>query len=306
MTQVGQTRFDPIPIGEVAKPPFVQLPDSLTLFTRRAQRLRSLAERHELGAYLTFHRRLERRPAPSSSRPTSLPAAAGRGYCPRPDSSKCRRLTGRVSCAMPRSMRCGTASLAALGAIDMPDGARRAMERVRAADAATQDAMVAAVLDDMIPAAALAEHALVAAVTQVHYARLAAQLDPKTLVPVGEGICPAAGRHRYAAWLLGGAARKTRGSALAHCAARCGIIRASNARYVARPRASPFKRLPADRERSRPKPATPAVITSRYCSSMPIACSIRSPMTSRHWLSTFLLGRSKYRRGGVNPFLLGY
>ena len=54
MTQVGQTQFDPIPIGEVAKPPFVQLPDPLTLFSRRAQRLRSLAERHELRAYLTF------------------------------------------------------------------------------------------------------------------------------------------------------------------------------------------------------------------------------------------------------------
>jgi FdhE protein len=41
MTQVGAPRHDPIPIGEVAKPPFARLPDPLTMFARRGQRLKA-------------------------------------------------------------------------------------------------------------------------------------------------------------------------------------------------------------------------------------------------------------------------
>src|SRR5690606_21052538 len=37
------------------------------------------------------------------------------------------------------------------------------------------------------------EHAFVAATLQVHFARLAAQLDPATLKPVGDGACPVCG-----------------------------------------------------------------------------------------------------------------
>ena len=54
MTQVGPSNYDPIPIGEVAKPPFARLPDPLTMFVRRAKRLRVLADGHELHAYLKF------------------------------------------------------------------------------------------------------------------------------------------------------------------------------------------------------------------------------------------------------------
>ena len=54
MTQVGTTKHDPIPIGEVAKPPFARSPDPLAMFARRAERLRVLANGHELRTYLMF------------------------------------------------------------------------------------------------------------------------------------------------------------------------------------------------------------------------------------------------------------
>jgi len=54
MSDVGDIHPDPNIIGTIAKPPFVQLPDPLRIFTKRAERLRSLAAGHELGAYLHF------------------------------------------------------------------------------------------------------------------------------------------------------------------------------------------------------------------------------------------------------------
>src|ERR1700678_3427333 len=54
MTQAGAPTHDPIPIGEIAKPPFARLPDPLAMFTRRAVRLKALASNHQLSSYLLF------------------------------------------------------------------------------------------------------------------------------------------------------------------------------------------------------------------------------------------------------------
>ncbi len=59
----------PIPIGEVATPPFVRLPDPATLFGTRAQRFRALARDHELAALSALPRRPRRGPAPHPGRP---------------------------------------------------------------------------------------------------------------------------------------------------------------------------------------------------------------------------------------------
>src|SRR5262245_13211675 len=54
MSQVGAPKHDPIPIGEIAAPPFARVPDPLTMFAVRAGRLRTLAAGHELRPYLTL------------------------------------------------------------------------------------------------------------------------------------------------------------------------------------------------------------------------------------------------------------
>src|SRR5262245_65850905 len=54
MSKVGEIQPDPNIIGHIAKPPFVQLPDPLRIFTKRTERLRSLVAGHDLAAYLYF------------------------------------------------------------------------------------------------------------------------------------------------------------------------------------------------------------------------------------------------------------
>jgi FdhE protein len=77
--------------------------------------------------------------------------------------------------------------------MNLPPQAAAARERVKSMDAALREEMVHNVLAEAIPVETLAEHVFVAAALQVHFARLAARLDPKTLVSVGDGLCPSCG-----------------------------------------------------------------------------------------------------------------
>jgi FdhE protein len=305
MTQVGQTQFDPIPIGEVAKPSFVQLPDPLTLFSRRAQRLRSLAERHELRAFLTFiadlsdiqHRLCAVLPHPEPP-PAAEIARARQFKMPPLDRSRFSR-----DAAFDELWE---SFAAAVGSIAMPQGARLAKERVISADAVTQAAMVAAVLNDTIPAAALAEHALVAVVAQVHFARLAAQLDPKTLVPVGDGACPVCGAPPLCSMVVGwSGAPNTRFCACSLCGTLWNYPRIK-CTLCGSTEGIAFQEIAGG---SGTVKAETCDACGRYVKVLqqhahrsldPVADDIATLALD------LLLGQSKYRRGGVNPFLLGY
>src|SRR5262249_18549146 len=80
-----------------------------------------------------------------------------------------------------------------IGRCELTPAAHAAFQRVGDAAAAALGAMMAWVLADSIPAESLAEHVFVAAALQVHFARLAAQLDARELVAVGDGVCPVCG-----------------------------------------------------------------------------------------------------------------
>lgn len=179
-------------IGEVANPAFVRLPEPLTLFRGRAERFRYLAQSHDLKPYLLFlagiadaqHRAQEGLPAPAlpesdalnRAREFGMPALDRARFAPDPTFE---RTLERV--------------LAAAAEIEMPDEAKAALDRVRAAEPAARAEMARSVLDYAIPMESLAEHLFVAAALQVHFARLAAGLDAKALVPVGDGACPVCG-----------------------------------------------------------------------------------------------------------------
>src|SRR5215475_11167280 len=194
MTQVGAPRHDPIPIGDVATPPFVRLPDPATLFAQRAQRLRALAPGHELKSYLLLLADL---------------------------------------CAVQHAIQDG------LAAAELPD--RDALARAReygmppldrsrftsdAAYAGDRAEMMRAVLADSIPVEAIAEHAFVTAALQVHFARLATQLDAKSLVPVGDGVCPTCGGPPVCSMVVGWqGAHGTRFCACALCGTLWNYVR---------------------------------------------------------------------------------
>src|SRR5207302_7977837 len=88
-------------------------------------------------------------------------------------------------------------------AIDMPDAAKAALARVGAARLSKRYEMAQSVLATAIPFEEFAEHGFVAAALQLHFARLAAGLDPASLVPVGDGACPACGGPPVSTMIVG-------------------------------------------------------------------------------------------------------
>jgi FdhE protein len=172
------------------------------MFARRAERLRVLADGHELQSYLIFladvcdaqHR--SQSGLPDAELPDADAIARARQFkMPPLDRSRFTR-DAAFDAVWERL-------IAMADRIAMPQGARIALDRVLAADPAVAAAMVGAVLENAIPAEALAEHVFVAAALQVHFARLAAQLDAKALVPVGEGACPACGGPPVSSMVVG-------------------------------------------------------------------------------------------------------
>jgi FdhE protein len=189
--QITPAGSDPTAIGEVSAPPFTRLPDPKKLFCGRAQRLTVLADGHQLAPYLRF-----------------LADLAGMQHdiqdgLPEPKLPGLEALQRARTFAMPpldRNMpEFGAAAttldrlVSAASSIEKPAIAAKALDRLKQATRPERDTAMRNVLADAIPMEALAEHVYVAAALQVHFARLAALLDPSRLVPVGEGACPACG-----------------------------------------------------------------------------------------------------------------
>jgi FdhE protein len=207
-------------IGEVAAPPFVRLPDPTKLFVDRTLRLRALAAGSGIGPYLRFLSDLN-----------ELQYRIQDGL-PEPDMPDGEALTRAHTHAMPPLDRTGFVPDAALEVtlaalfdaaadIEKPASAGEALARVRSAGRAARDAMLRDVLADSIPTEALAEHVYVAAALQVHFARLAARLDPHALVPVGDGVCPNCGGPPASTMVVGW--RGAYGSRFCACAL-CGTL----------------------------------------------------------------------------------
>jgi FdhE protein len=192
MSGADTTAPDPSIISNIPTPPFARPPDPDRLFTARAARFAALAEGHDLAPYLRFLAGL------------CAAQAAIQDGLPEPDAVAPEVLERAQQHKMPPLDRGGFAPDAAFIAtlerlidaavrLEMPEPARAALQRVIAADGAARETMIQNVLAEAIPVEALAEHIFVAAALQVHFARLAARLDAKRLQPVGEGVCPCCG-----------------------------------------------------------------------------------------------------------------
>jgi FdhE protein len=305
MSKAGAPRHDPIPIGEIAAPPFVRLPDPLTLFATRSLRFRTLAEGHQLGPYLLFlaalsecqHRIQKDLPAPE------LPAANARALAREHAIPPLDRNRFTADAALDATM---DRLLPLAATIDMPDTAREALDRVLGADATARDAMVRAVLGDSIPVETLADHVYVAAALQVHFARLAARLDGDALVRVGNGACPACGGAPVASAIVGWqGAHGTRFCSCSLCATQWHVVRikcvlCDSTAGIA------YEELDGG-------PETVKAETCESCHGyVKILHQHKNPQLEpvADDIATLgldlLLREAGYRRGAVNPFLLGY
>jgi FdhE protein len=214
-----------VPIGEVAAPPFVRLPDPISLFAERTQRLRVLARGHELSAYLLFLASLteaQYRIQDDLPPPETLDALAReRAHSFAMPPLDRNRVTPDAAFAVTLQNL-----LSLVRTIEMPPEASAALARVIALDAPGREAVLRTLLTCSVPAEALAEHVFVAAALQVHFARLATDLDAKRLVPVGEGACPACGCPPVSSLVVGWqGAHGTRFCACALCGTLWNVVR---------------------------------------------------------------------------------
>lgn len=193
---------DPSVIGGVKKAPFVRLPDPAALFARRATRLRTLAGNANLAPYLEFLAAIcdaQNAILPDLADPT-LPAAELVARARQFDIPPIDRAAFKPDATMHETCSRLFEELAKIG---KPEASQAALARLRALDGPSRDRLIAAVLQDCIPADALAEHIFVAAALQVHFARLASRLDGGALVPVGVGVCPICGGRPVASLIVG-------------------------------------------------------------------------------------------------------
>jgi FdhE protein len=202
MSGSGEIEPDPSVIGTIAKPPFVQLPDPQRMLEKRMERFRVAARGRPLEGYLGFLADL------TAAQLQTLPDL------PQPQMPPAEVIARANQHAMPPLDRAGFEPdaafdatlqrlLLAADAIDMPTAAREALERLKQADCAARKLMAGNVLADAIPVEALAEHVFVAAALQVHFARMAARLDKSGLVPVGDGACPCCGAPPVSSLIVG-------------------------------------------------------------------------------------------------------
>ena len=214
----------PMNVGEVADPPFAVLPDPGRLFAARAARFEALAPGHHLQPYLELLGRLSRAQhrVVSLLPPAKLPAEG--------------RLATALANAMPPisigQVELDTVADAAFtGIVGLLDPAGNeataaAIATCKATTAEQRRAIMQAVLLDEIPADAIAAHVLAAAALQVHFARLAAQLDAKSLQRVADGACPACGGAPVASMVVGWeGAHGTRFCACSICATQWHAVR---------------------------------------------------------------------------------
>jgi FdhE protein len=152
----------------------------------------------------------------------------------------------------------------------------------------------------------MADHVYVAAALQVHFARMAALLDPDALVPVGEGACPSCGGAPVASVIVGwGGATGTRFCACSLCATLWHVVR--------------IKCVLCDSTKGvsyQELGGSAGIVKAETCENcrgyVKILHQHKDPALDpvaddvANLGLDLLLRESGYRRGSVNPFLLGY
>jgi FdhE protein len=305
MSSVDNVQPDPSVISDILKPPFVQLPDPARVFAKRAERLRSLAEGHNLADYLRFL--------------ADITDAQVRilQNLPEPEMPSADAIARAKEHAMPPLDRNNFASdeafdatferlMSEVSGIKMPEAARGAFEHLRKADSAAREIIIRNVLADSIPVEELGAHVLMASALQVHFARLAQRHDKNGLVQVGDGACPSCGAPLAASAVVGWpAAPGARYCSCSLCGTLWNYVRSrctvcgSTAKIAFQEVEGTGGEIKAETCGSC-NSYVKVVYQQKNAELDPVADDVAS-------LALDLLVRELgFRRGGFNPFLLGY
>jgi FdhE protein len=303
MPETGSPKPDPSAIGRIPVPQFARLPEPHGLFAARAARFRRLAQGHELGPYLEFLAGLSEAQAAVQDglAPAEVPtpeAAARAARHAMPPIDRGGFVPG------PEVQLLLDQLLAAVGPNGLPEEARAALARLQAAPAPEREAMIRNVLMDAIPFEAVAEHVLVAAALQVHFARLAAQLDAASLKPVADGVCPACGGAPSASLIMAAPLPGARYCSCALCGTLWNYVRAKCALCGSTKEIS-FREIDGHGSvKAEVCGVCRGYVKALYQQQDPGVDPIADDVAS---LGLDILVRELgFRRGAVNPFLTGY
>ena len=306
MSEVGAPNQGLMNIGEEAKPPFAVLPDPSTLFLARSRRLAALAPGHELAPYLSFLSGLtlaQHEAAQAGSQPV-LPPFQRIGQALEHGMPPLSRTQFEPDEAIQRTI---DTFLARLGHTQMPADTAAAVQALRAAPPKARCTMVeAALADAAAPAPDLAQRTLVAAALQVHFARLAALLDANALKPIADGICPVCGSRPMVSSVVGWPkAHNTRFCTCSLCATMWNVVRVKCVLCSATGGIS-YHTIAG-------KPETVKAETCERCRAYvkilyQVNDAALEPLADD--VATLgldmLMAQEGWKRGGQNPFLLGY
>jgi FdhE protein len=304
MTDIGAPKGF-MNIGEEARPPYAVLPDVSSLFETRARRFEALAPGHELGPYLKF---LAAVAHAQNDILQDLPQA------PLPPHDHIARSLAHgmppLSRALfePDAVAMATVDglLHALAGVAAPRETASAIADLRAASVEERRGKILETLKDTEPGADLAQRVLIAAGLQVHFARLAGQLQADALKPVADGVCPVCGGPPMTSSVVGWPrAHNTRFCACSLCATMWHVVRIKCV-LCSSTGGITYRLIEG-------KPETVKAETCERCRAYvkvlyQVDDHLLEPLADD--VATLgldmLLADEGWRRGGHNPFLLGY
>jgi FdhE protein len=288
-------------IGEEAKPPAVVRPDPVLTFLNRARRLEKLAENHALGDYLKLVAAICRAQADVQ---TDLPPLHGSG------------VTGTVSGSPP--LQPDTVHLdasedifsrlaTALQAVDGPEPFKQTLRAILALAPTQRRLLLAEALAWQTAAEDPATLALAYAALQVHFARLAAKLDVDAIELQSEpGRCPACGSPPVASAVVNWPqANNTRFCTCSLCATQWHVVRLKCVSCGTTAGMSyPHIEGHSDSLRAETCDACKSYVKIVYQVKDPVIEPFADDVASLDL--DMVLKAEGWKRGGRNPFLLGY
>lgn len=215
MALKGKVVPEPVDIGQIAVPAFARLPDIASHFKARADRLDALAADHPLESYLRFLAAIARAQHDVAPRlPVgTLPGKDHIAFCRAHEFPLIDRLTWKRDASFLAGAR---ALAAALKSVDMPEAAAQALSAFNNRDNASIDALADRVLREAHEGWETAEVPFAGAALELHFARMAALLDPADPAPVEpRNLCPVCGSLAVASMV--DAARGRQGSRFLCC-----------------------------------------------------------------------------------------
>ena len=189
---------------------------------------------------------------------------------------------------------------------DAEGPARQALEAVAAAGSDDQEWLLANILTDTIPADSAAPHLFAACAVQLHLARLAATLDPAALVPIGTGICPSCGGKPVTSSVMGAQGiENVRYASCSCCATQWNEVRV---KCLCCGSTKGISYRSAETHEATVKAETCSECSSwvkilyqvKNASLDPVADDVGSLGLD------MMMSATAFRRGGFNPFIMGY